>query len=316
MKILIPPTNDDRLEQLHQSAPGVDFVIASSETEALAMAAEVDASYAYCSSELLKAARHLRWVQVASAGVEQYPLRKMHARGIIFTNAKGIYGSQLADHTLALILAFSRQLPFLHRAQQKQVWESRQNYPPGELAGQTLLIVGLGGVGLETARRARGFGLRVLATRHHHADLPKPDFVDEVHPPDRLHDLLPEADWVAVCVPLVPATQNLFHDDEFARMKRTACIVCVTRGKIINTDALLSALEAGKIAGAGLDVTDPEPLPPGHPLWTKENVIITPHASGHSPHAAARMFNLLCENVRRFADGRPLLNVVDLELQY
>jgi len=99
-------------------------------------------------------------------------------------------------------------------------------------------------------------------------------------------------------------------------MKRTAYIVCVTRGKIINTDALLRALEAGKIAGAGLDVTDPEPLPPGHPLWTKENVIITPHASGHSPHADSRMFKLLCENVQRFASGQPLLNPVDLELQY
>lgn len=315
MKILIPPMNDSRLEQLHQSAPGVHFLIASSETEALAMAAEIDATCTHCSSGLLKVAPHLRWVQVASAGVERYPLREMHARGITFTNAKGIYGTQLADHTLALILAFSRQLPFLLRAQQKQVWENRQNYPPGELAGQTLLIVGLGGAGLETARRARGFGLRILATRRH-SYLPKPDFVDEVQPPERLHDLLPEADWVAVCVPLVAETLNLFHDAEFARMKRTAYIVCVTRGRIINTDALLRALEARKIAGAGLDVTEPEPLPPSHPLWTKENVIITPHASGHSPHADSRMFNLLRENVRRFAGGQPLLNVVDPELQY
>jgi len=315
MKILIPFMNDARLEQLHQSAPGVHFLMAHTETEALAMAAEIDASYAYCSSALLKASPHLRWVQVASAGVESYPLQEIPARGITFTNAKGIYGTQLADHTFALILAFNRQLPFLLRAQQKQIWENRQNYPPGELAGQTLLIVGLGGAGLETARRAKGFGLRILATRRH-SHLPRPDFVDEIHPPDRLHHLLPEADWVAVCVPLVPETLDLFHDDEFELMKRTAYIVCVTRGKIINTDALLRALEAGKIAGAGLDVTDPEPLPPSHPLWTKENVIITPHASGHSPHADSRMFNLLCENVRRFASGQPLLNPVDLELQY
>jgi phosphoglycerate dehydrogenase-like enzyme len=201
MKILIPIMNDARLEQLHQSAPGVHFLMARSETEALAMAADVDASYTYCSSALLKAAPHrvgCKW----RAG-RRYPLREMHARGITFTNAKGIYGTQLADHTLALILAFSRQLPFLIRAQQKQVWENRQNYPPGELAGQTLLIVGLGGAGLETARRAKGFGLRILAMRRH-STLAKPDFVDEVHPPERLHDLLPEADWVAVCVPLVP----------------------------------------------------------------------------------------------------------------
>ena len=313
--MLIPPMNAARLEHLQQCAPEINFVVARTETEALALAADIDVSYSYCSSELLNAAPHLRWVQVASAGVELYPLQRMRARGITFSNAKGIYGAQLADHTLALILAFSRQLPFLYRAQQKQVWENRQNYPPGELAGQTLLIVGLGGAGLETARRAKGFGLRILATRHR-TSLPKPDFVDEVHSTERLDDLLPEADWVVVCVPLVPATHNLFHDDQFAQMKRTAYIVCVTRGKIINTDALVRALEARKIAGAGLDVTDPEPLPPGHPLWTMENVIITPHASGHSPHADSRMFNLLCENVRRFTDGQPLLNVVDLERQY
>src|SRR5262245_3458861 len=193
MKILIPPMNDSRLDQLRQRVPGVHFLIAPTETEALAMAAEVDATYTHCSSALLKAAPNLRWVQVSSAGVERYPLRQMHSRGITFTNAKGIYGTQLADHTLALILAFSRQLRFLFRAQQKQVWENRQNYPPGELAGQTLLIVGLGGAGLETARRARGFGLRILATRRH-SNLPKPDFIDEVHPPEHLHDLLPAVD--------------------------------------------------------------------------------------------------------------------------
>jgi phosphoglycerate dehydrogenase-like enzyme len=315
MKVLLPFMNDARLEQLHQSAPGVQFLVAHSETEALAMAHDIDAAYTYCSPALLEAAPRLRWVQVASAGVERYPLREMHARGITFTNAKGIYGIQLADHTLALILAFSRQLPFLIRAQQRQVWENRQNYPPGELAGQTLLIVGLGGAGVETARRAKGFGLRILATRRH-SHFPKPDFVDEVHPPERLHELLPEADWIAVCVPLAPETLDLFHDDAFALMKPTAHIVCVTRGGIINTDALVRALEARKIAGAGLDVTDPEPLPPNHPLWAMENVIITPHASGHSPHADARMFDLFCENVRRFAIGQPLLNRVDLELQY
>lgn len=316
MKILIPQMDNASLQRLRQSAPGVEFLIARDETEALALAAEADAAYAnHCTPALLKAAPRLRWVQVGGAGVERYPFQELRERGITFTNAKEIYGIQLADHTLALILAFSRQLPFLFRAQQKQVWENRKNYPPGELAGQTLLIVGLGGTGIETARRAAGFGLRITATRRR-TDLPKPDFVEAVHPPEHLRDLLPGADWVAVCVPLTLDTRDMFHDAEFDRMKRTAYIVCVTRGGIINTEALLRALDAGKIAGAGLDVTDPEPLPPGHPLWAKENVIITPHASGHSPHAGPRMFDLLCENVRRFASGQPLLNVVDLELQY
>lgn len=315
MKILIPAVRDEALQRLRRVAPGVEFLIARNEQEALGLAAEADAAYTFCTPAVIQAAPRLRWMQVGSAGVERYPFRELKERGITFTNAKEIYGIQLADHTMALILAFSRQLPFLFRAQQRQVWESRKNYPPGELAGQTLLVVGLGGTGLETARRAAGFGLRITATRRR-TDLPRPDFVEAVYPPEKLHELLPEADWVAVCLPLTAHTRDTFHDAEFDLMKRTAYIVCVTRGGIINTEALVRALDAGKIAGAGLDVTDPEPLPAGHPLWRRENVIITPHASGHSPHSYTRLFDLFCENVRRFAAGEPLLNVVDLELQY
>lgn len=315
MKILVTPWYESALPRLRESAPAVEFLVAKNETEALAHAPAVEASFNYSSSAFLQAANQLRWVQVSSAGVERYPLEELRSRGILLTNARGIYGFQLADHTMALILAFSRQLPFLFRAQEKQVWESRDHYPPGELAGQTLLIVGLGGTGIETARRAAGFGLKILATRRH-PELAKPDFVDEVHLPERLRDLLPKADWVAVCVPRTKETRNLFGDDEFEQMKCSATIVCVTRGGIINTEALVRALDAGKIAGAGLDVTDPEPLPAGHPLWSKKNVIITPHASGHSPHADARLRDLLCENLGRFVRGEPLKNVVDYDLQY
>ncbi|MBI2191344.1 MAG: D-2-hydroxyacid dehydrogenase [Planctomycetes bacterium] len=313
--MLIPAMDSVAMQQLRQSAPGIEFLAAKDESEALALAGEVEGCYGTCSLEFLKAATRLRWVQVRSAGVERYPHEELKRRGVCLTNARGIYGIQLADHTLALILAFSRQLPFLFRAQQRQVWESRDHYPPGELAGQNLLVVGLGGTGLETARRAAGFGLRILATRRH-PELPRPAFVEEVHAPERLHGLLPRADWVAVCVPLTAETRDLFGDEEFDRMKRSAVIVCVTRGGILNTEALVRALQSGKIAGAGLDVTQPEPLPAGHPLWTMGNVILTPHASGHSPHADQRLLDLVCDNVGRFARGEPLRNVVDLDLGY
>jgi phosphoglycerate dehydrogenase-like enzyme len=187
--------------------------------------------------------------------------------------------------------------------------------PPRRTGRPDLLVVGLGGTGLETARRAAGFGMRVLATRRRTSQ-PKPAFVEALYPPEDLHQLLPEADWVAVCVPLTRHTRDLFDDREFRLMKKSAYIVCVTRGGIINTAALLRALEENRIAGAGLDVTDPEPLPAGHPLWSRPEVIITPHASGHSPHADARMLDLLCENTRRFAQGETLINIVDLEMEY
>ncbi|MDA0748350.1 MAG: D-2-hydroxyacid dehydrogenase [bacterium] len=315
VKILINNMDETRLERLRKVAPNAEFLTAKNKEEALALAPEIHGTFGYGTEEFIRTAPNLKWVQAGSAGVERYPFELMKERNITFTNAKEIYGIQLADHNMAFILAFSRQLPFLFRAQQNRTWESRKNYPPGELAGQTLLVVGLGGTGLETARRAQGFGMHTLATRRR-TDLPKPDFVHELHPPEALHDLLPRADWVAVCLPLTKDTRDAFHDREFERMKNDAYVVCVTRGGIINTEALMRALDNQQIAGAGLDVTDPEPLPEDHPLWKYENVIITPHASGHSPNAGTRMFDLFCENVRRFANNEPLQSVVDLDLQY
>jgi phosphoglycerate dehydrogenase-like enzyme len=315
MKMLIPPMSEAEIQGLRSSAPALEFLVARDRQEALALAPQAHASFTYYHPEFIGAAPQLRWVQTRSAGVDSCPFAQFRDRRITLTNARDIYGIQLADHTLALILAFSRQLPFLFRAQQREEWVSRSTFPPGELAGQTILVVGLGGTGLETARRAAGFGMRVLATRRRPHE-PKPAFVAALHPPEDLHRLLPEADWVAVCVPLTRHTRDLFSDREFALMKKSAHLVCVTRGGIINTGALLRALEQGRIAGAGLDVTDPEPLPLGHPLWSRPEVIITPHASGHSPHADARMHQLLCENARRFSLGQPLRNVVDLELEY
>ena len=315
MNIMIPYMSDEKLGRLTAEYPNVNFLHPEDNNEVLTLAPKIEATYGFCTPELIDAASNLRWIQVGSAGVERYPFDLIRERGITFTNAKEIYGPQLADHNMALILAFSRQLPFLFKAQQAKVWESRKNFPPGELSGETLLVVGLGGTGLETARRARGFGMRIKATRRK-LDLPCPDFVDSVHPPEELHALLPEADWVAVCLPLTKHTRDAFGDEEFSLMKETAYLVCVTRGGIINTDAVTRAVGRKEIAGAGLDVTDPEPLPDDHPLWGYDNVIVTPHASGHSPNAGPRMFALFFENVGRFVKGEALINVVDLDLQY
>jgi phosphoglycerate dehydrogenase-like enzyme len=320
VKMIVPAGGVDLLRRLRAETSGVQFLAAADAADAVLQAADAEAVYGYNSPALYEAAQRLRWVQAGSAGVEGYPLEMFRKRGITLTNAKVIYGIQLADHAMALILAFSRQLPFLLRAQQRQDWVSRDHYPSGELAGQVLLVLGLGGTGLELARRAKSFGMRVIATRRTAtAGEPgpgRPDFVDDVHPPGKLHELLPRADWVVVCLPLVPETRDLIGARELGLMKKSAYLVNVTRGGIINTEALVAALSAGRIAGAGLDVTEPEPLPGGHPLWSMENVIITPHAAGHSPAAPERMTALLCENVRRFAAGRELLNVVDLELGY
>jgi len=261
-------------------------------------------------------AGELRWVQSMSAGVNAYPLDVIKDRGITLTNAAGIYGPNIADHTMALALMLCRQIEPMRRDVLRDGWPKKKRLPnPGELSGQTMLVVGLGGIGEETARRAYGLGMRIIATRRH-SERPKPDFVESVHDPADLHTLLPDADWVAVCVPYTDHTIDLISTPEFELMKPGAHILCATRGGIINTDAMIAALDSGTLAGAGLDVTDPEPLPLDHPLWGYENVIITPHQSGHSMAADRRLEDLIHQNIVSFMNGGELRNVVNLDLQY
>lgn len=313
--MIVPNLGKKSLAKLQQAVPEMEFLVAKNKEESLLLAPQAHATYTFCTQEFIDAAPNLQWVQALSAGVERYPFEKIRSRGITLTNASGVYGPHLADHLMALILAFSRQLPFLYRAQLQSRWEKRSNYPSGDLDGQTLLVDGLGGTGQHLARRAIAFGMRVIATRRH-PDRPKPDTVESVHPHDQLHTLLPEADWIAVCTPLTAETRDRYHDREFELMKSTACITNIARGPIINTNALMRALDSNQIGGAGLDVTDPEPLPSDHPLWKYNNVIITPHASGHSPYASNRILDFICENARLFVRGEPLRNVVNMELEY
>lgn len=302
----------DQLTQLQAVAPGLELLTYANKDEALAKIVDVDGFNGTPTPELLRAASRLQWVQVGSAGVEGYLFPALIESNVVLTNAKVIYGSHLADHLMAFILAFNRNLPHLWQRQQERVWESRANLRAMEMAGETLLIVGLGGTGLGVAKRAAGFDMRILAVSRS----PKPPTlgVEHIGRADELHVLLPEADHVAICCALTPETYHLFGAREFALMRPTAFIHNVTRGGVIDHEALTGALRSGTIAGAGLDVTEPEPLPAGHPLWGMSNVLITPHASGHSPHSGRRMFALLKENLRRFAAGEPLLNEVDKQV--
>ncbi|NKB65982.1 MAG: D-2-hydroxyacid dehydrogenase [Candidatus Latescibacteria bacterium] len=298
-----------------QEIEGVEYVVAPSPEEAIRLAGDIDATIDICTEPFIAAAPKLRWVQMLSTGVNNAPFDLLRERGIVLTNA-GAYGPNMADHTMAFMLMLSRQIPQILRRQAKERWPKDKPVPdPGELDGQTLLIIGLGGIGLETAKRAAAFGMRIIATRQH-ADRPVPDYVHELYPVEALDDLLPRADWVNVSVPYTDATANLIGDREFGLMRSGVHIMCLARGGIINTDALLRALDSGKVAGAGLDVTDPEPLPDDHPLWDYPNVIITPHASGHSEAAHRRLGELVVDNAQRFLRQQPLRNIVDLELRY
>ncbi len=314
MKLLVSRLAPDQLDELRALAPAHTILHCPTPEEVACELPEAEAFFGFITRDLIAAAPKLRWVQVPSAGVETCPFELLAERGLTLTNAKGLYGPQLAEHAMAFVLAFNRNFHKLFARQREEVWESRANLAEHELAGETLLIVGLGGIGLDLAWRAHAWKLRVIAVSKHHK--PRPDFVARLSGMERLHEFLGEADYVVVCCALTPETRKLFGAREFAAMKPGAYFVNVTRGGIVDTDALVAALQQGQLAGAGLDVTDPEPLPPGHPLWRMDNVLLTPHTSGQSPHADARLFELLKENVRRFLAAEPLLNQVDLRLAY
>jgi phosphoglycerate dehydrogenase-like enzyme len=258
------------------------------------------------SEELWKAAPRLRWVQSWGAGVEWILTPAFVASPILLTNAQGIYATPIAEHVLGFMLHFARAFDCHVRHQAEHAW---QHAEVRELRGSTLAIIGLGGIGAEVARLAKGFGMRVIAVRRR-PDRPAPD-ADAVRGPDALPWLLGESDFVALCAALTPNTRHLIGETELRRMKPTAYLINIGRGELVDEEALIAALRDKRIAGAGLDVFAQEPLPSDSPLWDLPNLLITPHTSGNSPRSHARLMDLFCENLRRYLAGEELLNVVD-----
>lgn len=306
-------------EEIARVAPKIDLVVGLSTADALRRATEahgVDASYA--TPEFLRAAKKLVWVQAGSAGVDRYLAipELAEPEGLVLTNMSGIHGPAIADHVFAMLLALTRDLPVHLAGRAAGTWKREGSgvLRPIALQDRTLLVVGLGSIGTEIARRGRGFGMHVIATRR--SDSPSPDFVEHVGKPEELLALLPRADVVAIALPLTDETKGLFGREAFAAMKAGSYLVNIGRGKIVQTDALVGALQSGRLAGACLDVTDPEPLPKDHPLWKLPNVVVTPHVAAEAEITDARHWTLLRENLRRFDAGEPLLNVVDKRAGY
>ncbi len=303
---------------LRETAPNVRLLVGLSDQEALSMADEVHGiDGRYCSPEFLREATNLRWVQALSAGVDWY-LRMPELRKndeIVLTNMQAVHGPTIADHVFGMLLALTRDLRYYLNDAQRGTWNrSGSGAERIALRDRTMLVVGLGGIGREVAQRAKGFGMRVLATRR--SDVPPPAFVDEQGTPDDLDAFLQEADVVVLCVPLTDETRGMIGRDEFALMKEGTYLVNVARGAVVDTRALVQSLQRGHLAGACLDVTDPEPLPEDHVLWSMPNVVITPHVSSRSALTEDRRWALYVENVRRFGAGEPLLNVVDKAVGY
>ena len=262
----------------------------------------------------LTADSKLRWIQSNSAGVEGFlSIPDLRDSDIVLTNAKIIQGPEIADHAFALLLNFTRNIKAFN-AQMPEGWNTNRALPMIELRGKTALVIGLGGIGTQIAQRAAAFGMTVIAVDP--KDIPIHRDVAYVGKPDELDDLLPRADVVFSSVPHTPATEGLIGARQFELMKQDVYFINISRGKIVDTDALVAALTSGKVRAAGLDVTDPEPLPSDHPLWTMSNVTITPHLATISDRLEERRMQLLRDNITRFATGRPLRNVIDKQAGY
>jgi cyclase len=292
---LMPP----KIEELKRVAPEVLFLPARNAEEAARLAVDADAVLGFCTPQIIHTGRNLRWIQVGHAGVEKDLSPELAAAKITLTNTQRLYGPQVADQAFALLLGLTRGL-------------GRPQPQPSELTelhGKTMLVVGLGGVGTQVARRARAFGMRVMAIDPKPMD--RPDFVFSLDEPGRLMERLAEADVVVLACPLTEQTRGMMGSAQFGKMKKSAYFINVARGGLVQTPALLAALTEKRLAGAGLDVTDPEPLPEDHPLRKLSSVVVSPHVGGQSPEGRERQWRLYRENVRRFAAGEPLLCVVD-----
>jgi phosphoglycerate dehydrogenase-like enzyme len=317
-KVLVRVDRPERLPGLQAMAPGVEIVVVSSPAEAALEAADAQVLIGYCDEEILAAAPVLHWVQVYSSGVEHCLANPgMHQGNKLLTNGQRIGSPALAEHAIAMMLALARGLDVYHSNQLNGTWQRDISLGSGEfldLEGRTVLVVGLGGIGTQTAKRAHGLGMRVVATRGSRRE--GPDYVEYVGLADEVNVLAASADVVINTAPLTERTRGMFNAEFFAAMKPTAYFISVGRGASTVTADLVAALENGEIAGAGLDVTDPEPLPEGHPLWAMPRVIISPHAAGRSDRTRNRLFLLAGENLRRYVAGEPMLSVVNIERGY
>ena len=280
---------------------------------------DADILIGLCTPEIVKRGVKLTWVQLLNAGADSCTtIPAVKERGLPVTNLARIQGPHMAEHALALILGLARALPQYLAEQQAGAFtrgfrELRAERPI-ELEGKTLLVVGLGGIGTEVAKRAAAFGMHVIATRNSRRE--GPDFVEYVGLSDEYRTLAARADVIVNTTPLTPETRGMFDAKFFEGAKAGAFFINIGRGESVVTDGLVAALKSGHLGGAGLDVTDPEPLPAGHPLWSMPNVIITPHIATSSDYRSDRTVVLVVENVRRYLRGDRLLSVVDLAAGY
>jgi phosphoglycerate dehydrogenase-like enzyme len=313
MKIVLHdqfPIGDDLLALVREAAPGALVVVADRDRLPGELA-DAEIFYGYHSPEVFAHAPRLKWIQTSAAGLDKLLVPALVDRGLIISNASGIHATAVVETAWALTLAIGRCLHRYVQQQQQHTWKWGPLY---DMFGGTAGIIGLGGIGKQYARVARSFDMRVIAVDPHLKA--KPPDVAELWRMERLPELLAQSDVVLASCPYTPETRHLINRERLALMKPTAILVNIARGGIVDEVALADALRGEKLAGAGLDVTEIEPLPPDSPLWDVPNLVISPHCAGVSSHRMRKLIEFFCENLRRYQRGQALLNVVDQRKGY
>lgn len=308
---------DQQTQALLQAASSQVRIVPVTQDTVMKEIADADAFIGEIKPEQVRAGKNLKWVAIMSAGAE----RVLHLSGgndlrdsnIILTNNKVVQGPEIADHALAMLLTLSRGINTFIGHREKETWQPRP-YPGIELNGRTAVVIGVGGIGTQIAVRANAFGMDVIGVDPE--DRPFMPFIKKIVKPDQLDEVIPLADVVFISAPHTEKSHKMMGGKQFDMMKKDSYFIAVSRGGIYDMPGLVRALDSRRIAGAGVDVTDPEPLPKGHALWKFDNAIITPHIAGRSDKDRARMVGTITENIKRFVDGRPLLNVVDKRKGY
>jgi phosphoglycerate dehydrogenase-like enzyme len=299
------PARFAELERQH----GVQIVVPPTGEPTAPLMADVDAVYGQLTADEFANARRLRWVQSSSAGVEwMWRVPGLADSDVVVTNMRGAHAATIAEHTFAMLLSHTRGMRAFSQHQLDHHW-GRSEVGLTALKGLTMGIVGFGHIGRAIARRATGFEMRVLAVDPE--PVPAGEGVEEVWPLSRLDEMCRESDVLAIAAPITPNSRGMIGAQQLRQLKRGAYVLQMSRGGIVNESALVDALEEGHLAGAGMDVTETEPLPVGDPLWTAPNVIITPHTSAASPLTWQLVWSILSENLGRFVRGEPLVNMVD-----
>jgi D-2-hydroxyacid dehydrogenase (NADP+) len=322
MKLLIAHRNIDsgphffsehHLSEVKKCAPDWE-VLASSDPELIAkesIDAQAIAGFP-ATIPIIKEGTPIRWVHSFSAGVDRVLTPHVMKSDIMVSNSSGIHATPISEHVLGFLLMWVRRSIPAYRNQEQKIWQKDECVT--ELRGKTVLVVGMGKIGSEVARLAQAFGCHVTAVVRRKRE--KPLFVNQLFEAQHIDTVLPEADFVCICLPGGEKTRHFFNAQKFALMKKSAVVINIGRGTIVKQDDLVNALSDGLIGGAMLDVTEPEPLPPSSPLWDMENVVITPHHSGLSQRYMDRATSQLCHNLEAFRAGEPLPNAVDKSLGY